>query len=111
MSIEAGRMPALDRVTAVLGGETSVTTVMIPLQCRDGFAEAFDGRPEAFLEERVRRAQSAWDSSRRTLRSALSRRWPTPWRSGEWDREHGPLRTQALYAGALRLIVSHPPGD
>src|SRR3954465_3762807 len=57
---EAPRMPALARVAAALGGEVSVTPVPIPLDCADGFIEAYYGRPEAFLDPSVRAAQSAW---------------------------------------------------
>ena len=32
----------------------------IPLDCEDGFVEAFYGRPEALLDPEVRRSQSAW---------------------------------------------------
>jgi SAM-dependent methyltransferase len=63
MANECGRMPSIDRVQSYLGGYSVVTPVPIPRDCTDGFAEAFFGRPEAFLDERVRRAQSAWGFS------------------------------------------------
>ncbi len=44
----------------MLGGEVEVIDVPIPIDCTDGFGEAYYGRPEAFLEPDVRAAQSGW---------------------------------------------------
>jgi hypothetical protein len=108
METECGRMPPIDLLVDGLGGDVSIEHVPIPAGCMDGFAEAFFGRPEAFLDERVRRAQSAWAfvdtgtqaRSVHTLSSAL--------RLGHWDARHGLLRTAPEYAGSLRLIVAQP---
>jgi SAM-dependent methyltransferase len=105
---EARRYPALDHIASVLGGDVTVTTVPVALDCVDGFAEAFYGRPEALLDAAVRRSQSAWglvpeeaiERGLRRLRSALD--------SGEWDERFGHLRTQPEFTGALRLLVSRP---
>ena len=56
----ARAIPAIDRVAPILGGEVTVTEVPIPIDCVDGFVEAFYARPEALLDPDVRRAQSAW---------------------------------------------------
>jgi len=103
---EGPRMPSLSRVASVLGGSVSVTPVPIPLDCEDGFIEAFYGRPEAFLDPDVRAAQSAWalaspeDVARGldALRADLE--------SGAWDERYGALRTQPSYLGSLRLVVA-----
>ena len=105
---EARRYPALDHVAAVLGGDVTVTEVPVALDCVDGFAEAFYGRPEALLDATVRRSQSAWgfvpddaiDRGLAKLRAQLA--------SGEWDARHGHLRTQPEFTGALRLLVARP---
>ena len=57
---ERSRVPEVERVAGILGGEVTVTAVPIPIDCVDGFIEAFYARPEAFLDPEVRRAQSAW---------------------------------------------------
>ena len=77
------------RYPAIVGGE--VTPVPIPLDCEDGFIEAFYGRPEAFLDPEVRRSQSAWafGETRRRLE-----RLRADLESGAWDARHGHLRTQ-----------------
>ncbi len=57
---ERGRLPSIARIEAILGTRTAVLEVPIPIDCTDGFTEAFYARPEEFLHEDVRRAQSAW---------------------------------------------------
>ena len=95
LALEASRYPPL----AKLGGR--VVEVPIPFDCQDGFAEAFNGRPEALLDPDVRRAQSAWAlagvDDLPALRDALA--------TGEWDARYGHLRTQPEYVGSLRLVV------
>lgn len=54
------RFPAIEEVTATLGGTAEVAVVPIPHDCVDGFGEAFYGRPERFLDPAVRAAQSGW---------------------------------------------------
>ncbi len=102
IAAERRRQPAIAHVAAVLGGAVDVSVVPIPLDCSDGFVEAYYGRPEALLDPAVRASQSAWgfapDDGVAHLRTALA--------SGEWDDRHGHLRTQSEYAGALRLIVA-----
>jgi SAM-dependent methyltransferase len=106
IALEQRRFPAIGHVEAVLGGDVTVTPVPIPHDCRDGFGEAYYGRPEAFLEPAVRAAQSGWmladpaavERGVERLRAALA--------SGEWDARHGHLRTQPEYIGSVRLIVA-----
>jgi SAM-dependent methyltransferase len=103
---EARRYPAPSRIAGLLGGTAEIRSVPIPLDCTDGFGEAYYGRPEALLDPGARRANSAWsfvgpevvDRFERTLRSDLE--------SGAWDARHGALRTQPEFDGSLRLIVA-----
>jgi hypothetical protein len=50
--------PSLAERAAALGARVEV--VPIPWDCQDGFFHAFWRRPEAYLEERVRRGSSVW---------------------------------------------------
>jgi SAM-dependent methyltransferase len=105
---ERRRYPKLSAIAEALGGDVTIIEVPIPRDCPDGFTEAFYARPEAFLRDEVRRAQSAWsfvsDSEQRecvnSLRSDLA--------SGEWDRVNGWLRNEPFFIGSLRLIVAVP---
>jgi SAM-dependent methyltransferase len=106
MSYESGRMPRLEIIEMNVGGNIDVMPVPVPVDCRDGFAEAFYGRPEAFLDERVRRAQSAWGFLPREVEESSVDRLRNALEDGSWDEKHGALRTQDEYLGSLRLIVS-----
>lgn len=108
MENECGRMPHFELIENYLGGQIEVLPLPIPLDCVDGFAEAFFGRPEAFLDDRVRRAQSAWGFVSPDVEDASVDRLQRSLEEGSWDREHGALRHQDEYVGALSLIVARP---
>jgi SAM-dependent methyltransferase len=105
-AIESARDPGSDRVARILGGDVTVAEVPIPIDCVDGFVEAFYARPEALLDPEVRSAQSVWafvspetvDRGLERLRADLA--------SGAWDARHGHLRAQPEYIGAMRLITA-----
>jgi hypothetical protein len=109
MAAERRRYPAIERIRRVLGGTTTVTPVPVPIDCADGFTEAFYARPERFLDPDVRRSQSAWgfvdpevaDRAMARLRSDLD--------SGAWDRAYGSLRREPEFVGALRLLTARAP--
>jgi SAM-dependent methyltransferase len=105
---ECGRMPGFDRLEDCFGHTIEVTPVPIPNDCTDGFAEALFGRPEAFLDNRVRRAQSAWGFLSRHEEVSSVERLRNSLEDGSWDREHGQLRTQSEYLGSLSLVVANP---
>jgi SAM-dependent methyltransferase len=108
ITAERGRYPAISHIQGVLGGVSVVTAVPIPIDCVDGFTEAYYARPESFLDPDVRKSQSAWafvdsdviDRSVDSLRRDLE--------SGDWDRRNGALRSQPEFIGSLRLITSTP---
>jgi hypothetical protein len=108
MMAERRRYPAIGHIREVLGGSSVVMAIPIPIDCLDGFTEAYYARPEAFLDEDVRRSQSAWgfigsdtvERSMDRLRGDLE--------SGLWDEQYGSLRTQPEFMGSLRLIISTP---
>lgn len=106
VATERSRFPAIDHVVEVLGGEVEVLAVPIPLDCTDGFGEAYYGRPEAFLEEDVRAAQSGWVLTDPAAVARGVARLADDLRSGRWDERHGHLREQPERVGAVRLIVA-----
>ena len=57
---ERARCPAVEHVLRVLCGTSTVMAVPIPIDCVDGFTEAYYARPESFLDSEVRRWQSGW---------------------------------------------------
>lgn len=107
LAAEAVRYPALDRLGRGLGGHSDIHRVPIPLHCRDGFNEAYYGRPERLLEDGARLACSAWSfvSPETATRSVDYLRRDIE--SGIWDRHYGYLRAMPTFDGSLRLIVSN----
>jgi SAM-dependent methyltransferase len=106
---EADRYPAVsDLADALDAGNTTSSVLPIPLDCLDGFNEAYYGRPEQLLDDRARLACSAW----RFVESAAQRRFverlSRDLASGEWDRRYGHLRAQPEFEGSLVLVVSQP---
>lgn len=108
LDTEARRYPPLAGLTAALGGTVTVEPVPIPLDCTDGFNEAYYGRPEMLLDPAARQACSAWsfidDRARQdfdiSLRRALG--------SGTWDEAFGHLRSRPEYRGSLVLLRAMP---
>ena len=111
VALDETRFPTIERVVDVLGadgGQVRVDAVPIPLDCVDGFGEAFYGRPEAFLRSEVRAATSGFGlTDPAVVRRGLDR-LADDLAGGAWDRAHGHLREQAEYVGALRLVVATP---
>ena len=111
IAAERGRYPAVDHVLEVLGGTGTVVPVPVPIDCVDGFTEAFYGRPERFLDPAVRASQSAWGFVDAAATERAVDRLARDLDSGAWDIRYGHLRTQPEFVGSLRLIVAHPaPG-
>lgn len=108
MEYESGRMPSLDVVAGHLGGRVDVSVIPIPHDCLDGFAEAFFGRPEAFLDERVRSSQSAWGFVTSDVERSSVAHLKESLDDGSWDRRHERLRSIPSYDGSLRLLVANP---
>jgi SAM-dependent methyltransferase len=106
VATEKRRYLTIDRIIAILDAPCEVQALPIPLDCTDGFQEAFYGRPEAFLDPEVRRAQSAWGFLNELEQEAELRQLRADLASGDWDRKYGQLRTQPNFVGALRLIVA-----
>jgi hypothetical protein len=91
-------------MAAAIGGRAE--PVLIPWDCADGLFEAYWRRPEAYLEDQVRRAMSVWtrvgpqaeQRGVRSLRDDLA--------SGRWaERNRDLLALDAAELG-LRLLVA-----
>lgn len=108
IEVEKARYPTIEFIKKSLGGNCDVIPIPIPIDCLDGFQEAFYGRPEEFLKKEVRQSQSAWGFLENNLESILVARLATDLENGEWDRKYGKYRTEKTFTCALRLIVSRP---
>jgi SAM-dependent methyltransferase len=107
LEAERQRYPSIRYLCSVLGGGV-VQDVAIPIDCRDGFTEAFYARPEAFLDPATRRTQSGWSFVPSDAVDRFTTRLSQDLESGAWDCRHGDLREQPSFNGSLRLIISRP---
>jgi DNA-binding transcriptional MerR regulator len=96
--------PSLADLTQAIGGHAE--PVLIPWDCADGFFEAYWRRPEAYIDEHVRRAVSVWtrvgpETEGRavsSLREDLS--------SGRWAERNRDLVALDTAELGLRLLVA-----
>jgi len=82
--------------------------VPIPIDCVDGFTEAYYARPDAFLDPQVRAAQSAWGFVTPGATHRAVERLRSDLTSGRWHQTYGHLLTQPQFTGSLRLLVGRP---
>jgi hypothetical protein len=111
LAIEARRYPSIDSIAAGLGGAVEVLSVPIPLNCRDGFNEAYYGRPECLLEDGARLACSAWSFVDRAIVERFVIHLRRDLGDGTWDAAYGQLRTQPEFNGSLKLVIRRPIHD
>jgi SAM-dependent methyltransferase len=108
VAVEASRYPRIDAIAGHLGGDVEVLKVPIPLDCKDGFNEAYYARPERLLDAGARKACSGWSFVSQEVVERFERALRTDLASGAWDARYGALRGQPSYDGPLRLIVARP---
>jgi SAM-dependent methyltransferase len=108
IAAERRRYPAMATLAGALGAGTQIVPIPVPIDCADGFTEAYYARPEAFLDPAVRRAQSAWGFVAPAAQERAVARLADDLASGAWDARYGALRTQPAFDGSLRLVVGPP---
>ncbi|HEX3516109.1 MAG TPA: class I SAM-dependent methyltransferase [Trebonia sp.] len=105
---EAVRYPAVEAIAAGLGGTVAATVVSVPLDCTDGFNEAYYGRPEALLDPAARLSCSAWSFVGDAVHDRFTCDLSRDLADGTWDGRHGHLRTQPAFDGSLILVTARP---
>jgi SAM-dependent methyltransferase len=103
---EARRYPSLVTLADGLGGSTHEQLVPVPLDCVDGFNEAYYGRPEALLDPMARLSCSAWSFVDETALHRFTKHLGNDLEAGNWDDRFGHLRSQPTFNGSLMLVVS-----
>jgi hypothetical protein len=106
LATEARRYPSQAAIETGLGARVDAVPVPIPLDCADGFNEAYYGRPELLLDEAARRSCSAWSFVAPEIAASYVSHLAQDLRTGAWDAKWGHLRTQAEYLGSLYLFTS-----
>jgi SAM-dependent methyltransferase len=105
---EARRYPSVEALSDGLGGPVAATVVPVPLDCTDGFNEAYYGRPEALLDPAARRSCSAWSFVGAAVHDRFTRDLSRDLANGTWDERHGHLRALPAFDGSLILVISSP---
>ncbi len=83
--------PGLGRLAGLLG-VTHVEPLLVPSDCRDGFAGCYWNRPEAYLDPTVQAGMSSLAQLDPEVRRHGTDRLRRDLDSGEWDARHGHLR-------------------
>jgi hypothetical protein len=96
--------PSLTELASAVGARTE--PVLVPWDCTDGFFEAFWRRPEAYLDEQVRRGISVWarvepEAEQRAVRSLRD-----DLASGRWAERNRDLVDLGEAELGLRLLVA-----
>jgi len=105
---EARRYPAIEELADGLGGPVATSVVPVPLDCTDGFNEAYYGRPEGLLDPAARQSCSAWSFVGADVHDRFTRDLARDLTDGTWDNQYGHLRTQPAFDGSLILVISQP---
>jgi len=108
LDTEARRYPSTAELADALGGEVTVDKVPVPLECTDGFNEAYYGRPEALLDPAARRSCSSWSFAGPEVHDRFTRELTRDLADGSWDRRYGHLRTKPALDSSLILVTSRP---
>ena len=105
--VEASRYPPIDKIAQFLG-KVEIAKIPIPFDCRDGFNEAYYGRPERLLEPGARLACSGWSFVGPEVADRFVSHLQRDIADGSWDRRFGHFRALPEFDGPLRLIVGYP---
>ena len=102
--VAASRVGLATRLARAIGAR--MEPVVVPWDCADGFFEAYWRRPEAYLDERIRRGVSVWagvgpDAEQRAVRSLAD-----DLASGRWAERNGDLFGLDEAELGLRLLVA-----
>jgi len=106
MAAEARRYPTFEQIKQSLGVEhVEIIQIPVPLDCTDGFVDAYYGHPEKYLEAGVRLSCSAWTFVSAEEQQRNVDKLAAELASGEWDKKYGHYRTQPFFLGPLHLVV------
>jgi SAM-dependent methyltransferase len=80
--------------------------VLVPWDCADGFFEAYWRRPEAYLDDRVRRGMSVWAAVGPAVEQRVVRSLGADLASGRWAERNGDLLDAEAAELGLRLLIA-----
>jgi len=101
--LTAGR-PSLTELADAI--EARVEPVPVPWDCADGFFEAYWRRPEAYLDENVRRGVSIWSRVGPAVEQRAVRALGADLDSGRWAERNADLLDLDTAELGLRLLIA-----
>lgn len=101
--------PSIDEIEAELG-PLERRVLPIPRDCRDGFLRSFWGRPERYLDDRVRKNISQFNLIEPTDVARGMGRLANDLASGAWDRRHGHVRALNALDLGYKILVQGASG-
>ncbi|RJO69194.1 class I SAM-dependent methyltransferase [Nocardia panacis] len=102
---DAGMAVPMSELTELLGA-TTVRTIPVPHDCRDGFGAAFWRRPHAYLDEAVQAGASMFGlTPPEQLREGLAR-LRADLDSGAWERRYADLLDATELDLGYRLVIA-----
>jgi SAM-dependent methyltransferase len=96
--------PALGELADAIEARTE--SVLIPWDCADGLFEAFWRRPDAYLDEHVRKGISVWTKVGRAAEQRVVRRLQNDLASGAWAGRNRELLDLDAADFGLRLLIA-----
>ena len=106
-AFDEARVPSIDAIAEILGGEIEVRNLMIPWDTTDGVLPAHWRRPRAYLSPLVRSFCSGLSQSDQVVVergiAALARDLD----DGSWNNRYGSLLDQETYDAGFRIVISN----
>ncbi len=102
--VTASRVGLASKLARVIGAR--MEPVLIPWDCADGFFEAYWRRPEAYLDERVRRGISMFARVGPEAEQRAVRRLRDDLASGRWVERNRDLLDRDAAELGLRLLIA-----
>jgi SAM-dependent methyltransferase len=100
------RLPDTETLRELFATNATVTPVLIPADCIDGFAGCYWNRPEAYLDTAIQDGMSMFAQLDRDLRRCGTEQLRADLASGRWDEKYGALRKLEQVDLGYRLLVS-----
>ncbi|SDC18281.1 class I SAM-dependent methyltransferase [Actinokineospora iranica] len=98
------RRPSLTELACAIGAR--LEPVPIPWDCADGFLEAYWRRPEAYLDENVRRGLSIWARVGPDIEQRVVRGLRADLASGQWAERNRDLADLDTAELGLHLLIA-----
>jgi len=96
--------PLLSELAGAIGGRSE--PILVPWDCEDGFYEAYWRRPEAYLDEQVRRNCSVWAKLGPDIEQRAVRDLRDDLASGRWAERNRELLDLESADLGLRLLIA-----